>query len=57
MIESSVSSNDIKRMYGNLFLNSEGKQGAIPRGKMNSSSKRLRRIPQLERYAFDFECR
>jgi hypothetical protein len=40
MIESFVSSYEIKRMYGNLFLTSVGRKGVTPRRKMNSSSKR-----------------
>jgi hypothetical protein len=41
MIEfSTVSSYEINRMYGNLFLTSVGRKGVIPRRKMNSSSKR-----------------
>jgi len=41
MIESSpVSSYEINRMYGDLFVNNVGRKGAIPRRKINSSSKR-----------------
>jgi len=41
MIESStVSSYEINRMFGDLFLNNVGRKGVIPRRKMNSSSKR-----------------
>jgi hypothetical protein len=41
MIESStVSSYEMKRMYGNLFINSVGRKSVIPKRKMNSSSKR-----------------
>jgi hypothetical protein len=52
--QSSVSSYEIKRVYGNRYLNSIGRKGVIPRRKMNS---RLRRIPLWARYAVGFGYR
>jgi hypothetical protein len=42
MIESStVSSYEINRMYGDLFLTNVGRKGVIPRRKMNSFIKKV----------------